>query len=411
MDNSFTYNKAEVQQTPVESYNHNYYIDFLKAYNLFLKNILNVSGMTNPIQKIEYNIGSNTLLKYNLYGNETYEYPNILIDLVDIRVAEGVTNIRNNVYGMLNTNTNAYLADNYSKNQFIYTSTGKYILNFNLIINVETSADLLNYYHLITNNIPINFTFVDFEYFYAIDISEFIKSGQWDFDNDDIFNVFYVPDKTERDKNKYYSFLKVQPELEIQSINKTEDKENSKYQLNISMLASVYFPTFLYGKNFINIDRVICNIDLFDKTEYPIILDTLNVFKNNKIKKGIFFNDDNIKIEEDTDSDPNDVNYIVNIKINTKLYNIDLDNYNFIIEFNNDIINLNPKENYLLTITLDKDENNIHPSNYEIFSDDDKDYTIISIKGTNASLIKEFLDLYKNEENFKKQYSIFLSEK
>jgi len=280
---------------------HNYYIDFLKAFNVFLRRALNPGNQQDPttgknLTKIEYNIGSKTLLNYDLYHNENFEYPNAVVDLTDIRVAEGVSSIARNVFRLFESPETALLTENYTKNDRILCETKRYILNFNVQINVETSADLLNFYHLIANNIPINFTFIDFTYYYFINISDFAKD--WDFEHDAIYNVIKMPDETERDKEKYFSLLSYQPQLEIDSITKNEDKENNKYSLTISMLASTQIPFILYKKRRDIVKRIMINIDTSNYQDYPVLVDIdENVYNN--VKKSIVFKKEDIKLKID----------------------------------------------------------------------------------------------------------------
>jgi len=360
---------------------HNYYVDFLKSFNIFLKKVFNplLSKTGQDIQKIEYNIGSNTLLKYNLYGNESYEYPNIIIDLTDVRGDEGVSGIKNNIYGLINNINTVYLCDNMTKNEYIKCDLKKYILNFNIQINVETAADLLNYYHLVVNRIPINFTFVDYSFFYSVEVTEFVKN--WDFINDDIYNIFLFPDPTERDKNQYFSYIEIQPEFEFTSITKSEDKENMKYSINLNVLASVLLPSFLYGNAFQYFDRVIFDISTTDDIQWPILIDTNNIFESNKIKKGINIQKENFILKNN------------NIEI-------DLSSYNII---------LNQNDVYLLSLI----ENIIDPLSSKLDIPIDQNFSIennkIIIKGNKAELIKDFLTSKQYIENLTQYQLYFLN--
>ena len=283
---------------------HNYYVDFLKAFNAFILNIFNPEVLgTKSLQKIEYNIGSKTLLRHNLYGNESYNYPNAIIDLQDIRVAEGVSTISRNAYGLFASGETNLICDNATVNQAVLVETQRYLLNLNVQINVESNADMFNFYHIVTNHLPINFTFVDFSFYYFIDVSEYMDD--WDFINDDIFNVIKLPDQTQRDQTKYFSLFSVQPQIEVQSISKMEDKENNRYSITFSILAATQIPIALYGKNYTKINRILIDINPEMGADYPILLDIdLNKYKN--VKKSIILNRDMFKkIYKETASNKN----------------------------------------------------------------------------------------------------------
>ena len=258
---------------------HNYYIDFLKSLNSFIyKRFLSseaIFASSQPIQKIEYNISSKTITTYQLYGKESYEYPNVMIDLLDIRGDNGISSISRNAYGLISSMNTFELTHNETKNQSVSIELKRYLLNFNIRINLETSADMLNYYHIITNNVPLNFTFVDYKFNYFIDVSWLFNQLNWHEDNN-IFNFIkdsQVINTDESSAYHYYSLLEVQPEFEFTSITKEEDKENMKYAININCVAALFIPFSLYYQTLQKINRVLINIDLSGYNETPILLD------------------------------------------------------------------------------------------------------------------------------------------
>ena len=273
---------------------HNYYIDFLKSLNSFIyKRFLAseaIFASSQPIQKIEYNISSKTITTYQLYGKESYEYPNVMIDLLDIRGDNGVSSISRNAYGLISTMNTFELTYNETKNQSIFIELKRYLLNFNIRINLETSADMINYYHTITNNVPLNFTFVDYKFNYFIDISWLFNSLNWHEDNN-IINFIkdsHVINTDESSAYHYYSLLEVQPEFEFTSITKEEDKENMKYAININCVAALFIPFALYYQDWQRIERIIINTDLNGYNDIPVLLD---------IDQDIFCNKNLIKTE------------------------------------------------------------------------------------------------------------------
>jgi hypothetical protein len=280
---------------------HNYYIDFLKSLNSFIyKRFLAseaIFASSQPIQKIEYNISSKTITTYQLYGKESYEYPNVMIDLLDIRGDNGVSSISRNAYGLISTMNTFELTYNETKKQSIFVELKRYLINFNIRINVETAADMLNYYHVISNNIPLNFTFVDYKFNYFIDISWIFNQLNWHEDNN-IINFIkdsHVINIDEASAYHYYSLHETQPEFEFTSITKEEDKENMKYAVNINCIAAIFIPFILYTDSWRRIDRIIIHTDLTGYKETPILLDIdTNVFNNKNLIKSVLIPKENL---------------------------------------------------------------------------------------------------------------------
>jgi len=326
---------------------HNYYIDFLKSFNAFLsKRFLSPDVITlssQPIQKIEYNISSKTITTYQLYGNESYEYPNIIIDLLDVRVDEGISAIARNAYGLVPTYNTYELCYNETHNNSILLEVKRYFLNFNIRVNLETSGDMINYYHVITNNIPMNFTFVDYKFNYFIDISWLFNSLNWHEDNK-IINLIkdnHVINIDEASSYHYYSLFETQPEFEFTSITKEEDKENMKYAININCIAAINIPFILYTQNFYRIDRVIISTDLNGYKENPILLDMdAKIYQNKNIIKSSIIG-------------KNDFNVYTKTFNEGTSFEIDLDTYKINSGFELDkIIDANNLENYRIGLYL-----------------------------------------------------------
>ena len=379
---------------------HNYYVDFLKAFNAFIQKVF----YQKPIQKIEYNIGSKTLLKHKLYNNENYEYPNAIIDLQDIRIAEGVSSISRNAYGLIPSLETSVPAINYTKMEKIVVDTQRYLLNFNIQINVESNADLFNFYHALTNSMPLNFTFVDFKYYYFVNITDIVSN--WDFENEDVNNIIKMPDPTERDKIKYFTAIPVQPQLEIESINRNEDKENNRYYITFNVLAATQIPTQIYGTGHDLIKRIIINIDFNDPTQYPILLD---IDENNykRVKNSIKLNrdffepiylikDSNNPQDETEEVYKEEIGYQIKIdgKLDTKLFELQLNSDVIDINSTNIFIPLEPKDN----------ENN-KESGIEIEYDDKNNITIIKILNPEYKIIKNYFEKF-NSEQYNNQFEL-----
>ena len=363
---------------------HNYYIDFLKAFNQFLLKIFNSDlkrgdGTLNTslqnIQKITYNIGSKTILTHQLYNNENFEYPNIYIDLADIRVSdEGISPIARNAFGLISSPFTAFPCKNYTRDQNILVDTKRYLLNFNVQINVENQADLLNFYHTITNFYPLNFTFIDFDFDYLIDISEIAKD--WNSD-DDVINLIIadystlnqISDKpNEKNDKRFFTAINVQPEIEFTSITKQEDLENMKFSLTLSVLISASIPFIIYSNYDEIVKEIIVNVDFNDSTEYPIFFDTMNIFKDQNIIRRIQIKDIQNKDDE--------IKIFLADKIPEK-YKTN----NFYLIFQDNVKNI-------LNLPLDK---KYKKDNEYITEKQDSEYIIITKSDEKYSIIKQMI--------------------
>ena len=323
---------------------HNYYIDFLKSFDVFLRNILDDSETTflssQNLQRIENNFGSKTVLTHKLYGDESYEYPNAMIDIQDIKPFDNVIPISQHLRPNNNSLDTFYIASNKTKNTNIFVETRLMLIDLNIKINVETSADLLNYYHIILNKLPVNFTFVDYNFGMFINLDEIGTEDQWDL-SDDMYNIFKFSNNTLRDYESWSTVFTDQPMFELQSISKTEDKENMKYSVNISMLCTFRIPYKINYETPQEIKRIIVSIDTNEVVNipedlYPVLIDNdLNEF--NKIQKGLFldqkedieFLEDKINIFIDSEvfndlKNNQDKKIMLFWKINDKSYNIPL---------------------------------------------------------------------------------------
>ena len=317
---------------------HNYYLDYLKAFNGFLLKMFNRNlSYSRPIQKIEYNIGSKTVLSHKLYNNEQFEYPNIIVNLNDIRPDdEGIHPISKNVYGLFQNHNTAMPCVNYTKNEKIYVETRRFILNFDLTINVETNSDLFNYLHVIMNNYPINFTFIDYSFNYFIDITDIAK--KWDIATDNIQMILIdknneiktLEKSIDKEETRIFTLVEVQPEIEIDAVSKNIDKENMKYSLNLNILTTANVPMFIYHQDRVRIDRIVVDIDfnenplikqnnypiLFEVSDYQEFSDDENIYDTKFIRKSLLLNNieinnDKIILQKDANIELKDNNYFL----------------------------------------------------------------------------------------------------
>jgi len=301
----------------------NVYGDFLRSFKVFIDRVTR-----NSLNKIEFNYGSKTLeYYYMMQGHETFEFPVAMVDIQDIQPVDGVSAIARNP--RLNPNFsphNTEIAHNNDLNQTILLDKRWVNLMFTVTINTEDVASLLNYHDLFMGAMPINFMFYDYSYYSYLEVTELIQG--WDYDNEDIENVFLMYDSTyryepdthyketnesffeskERDRElgqdlhntmegqRYFSMVKFQPIIKLTSIQKQTDKEQNMHSLTLNFEARMEIPNLLMFHQKYDFETIELVIDTVSKNnqEYPILSDIPENFLTNKnIVRGILLSADN----------------------------------------------------------------------------------------------------------------------
>jgi len=307
----------------------NVYNDFLKSFKVFLDKVTK-----NSLNKIEWNYGSKTLeYHYLMNGHESFEYPVALIEIQDIQPIDGVSPIARN--HNMNPNFsphNLEIAGNKTKEQTIILDKRWVNLLFTVTINTEDITQLLNYHNLFISQLPMNFLFYDYTYYAYIEVTDFVR--HWDFENDNIENVFLMYDGTfkydpdfnyketnedffdshERDRTlgrdlypemegkRYFAMVELQPMLKLTSIQKQTDKEQMKHSITMSFEAQIEIPNLIIWHQEYQIESIEVVIDTVSRNqqEYPILIDIPENFLTNKnISRGILLFPDNFIIPED----------------------------------------------------------------------------------------------------------------
>ena len=316
----------------------NVYGDFLRSFKVLLDELT-----MNSLNKIEWNYGSKTLQYHALFnGKESFEFPVALIDIQDIQPTDSVGAIsRNPRLNPQFSNHNIEIAGNETLQQTIILDKRWMTMMFNVTINTEDVASLLNFHDMIVGNLPMNFMFYDRSYYSYIEVTEFVKD--WDFDNHTIDNVFTMMDPTyrydpvikynesneaffetkERDRQagrdpypelegkRYYSMVKSDPIYKLTSVQKTTDKEQMHHSLNLSFEAQLEIPNLLMGHLNQRIESIELVIDTVSKNHqtFPILIDMPENFLTNKnISRGILLSSDDFVIPDDAVWEPIDPN-------------------------------------------------------------------------------------------------------
>ena len=289
----------------------NVYSDFLRSFKVFLDKVTHDS-----LNKIEWNYGSKTLEYNRMYGNESFEYPNALVEIQDIQTLNGTSSMQRSA-GMriMHSVHQQLIAENKDKEQKIVLDKRWVNLMFTVTINTEDVTSLLNIHDLFMNFMPINFLFYDYNFIGSIEVTDLV--ADWDFDNDDIDNVFLQLDPTyrytsakrynqavdpgftgtERDRaaggdayviregERYFSRVRYEPILKLNSIQNQIDKENTTQQLTLSFEAQIELPNVLIHTQD---DATIESIELVIDTvtpwnqDMPILIDIPDNYLTNK---------------------------------------------------------------------------------------------------------------------------------
>jgi hypothetical protein len=321
----------------------NVYGDFLRSFKVFLDKVTR-----NTLNKIEWNYGSKPLeYYYMMNGHESFEYPVALIDIQDIQPVDGVSPIARNRNMIPNKSPhNEVIAANNTKDEIIILDKRWVNLMFNVTINTEDVASLLNYHDLFIGQLPLSYLFYDYTYITYIEVTDVIH--QWDYNNDDIENIFlkmdptyrYHPEYHHKESNedffttrgrdrvqgrdeyptlegqRYFAMIRLEPIIKLNSVTKQIDKEQSVQSLTLNFEARIEIPNMVIWSKDYKLESIEVVIDTVSRNtqEYPILIDIPENFLTNKnISRGILLSEDNFKNiggpifnpDEETYPDPN----------------------------------------------------------------------------------------------------------
>jgi hypothetical protein len=289
-----------------------------------------------------------------MYENESFEYPTALVEIQDIQPLNGVSYM-NRTSGMriMNSVHQILVAENNTKEQKIIMDKRWINVMFTVTINTEDVTSLLNYHDLFLNFMPTNFLFYDYAYWGSLEVTDFVRD--WDFDNDDITNVFVQLDPTyrypsgdhyneapdpafqteERDRvaakdpypvlegERYFGKVRYEPILKLNSITKQTDKENTQHSLTLNFEAQIELPNVLLKVQEFTIESIEIVIDTVTPWNQvqPILIDIPDNFLTNKnIQREIGLFSDAF-VFPDLSLDPNAEPYL-EIKIDINLADV-----------------------------------------------------------------------------------------
>lgn len=227
---------------------HNWWIYYLKSLKKFINH-----SFDDSIRNFHFNYANKAIEFGKLYNKPTLENPSCIINL-DSFVPDGnMDPIRRNS-GFFNTLQSLELAINKTTKEVIYCDFKFVNLQQTIMINFNSSTDILNYYDRLTTVYPINQDFESYQFRSLINIHS-VTEG-WDL-NDDVLGIVWDSSVLGNDhhagpntKNKlvqrwgeYYCT----PRFTIQSINPLIDKQSEKYQLTIGLNTFIRVPQTIFG--------------------------------------------------------------------------------------------------------------------------------------------------------------------
>jgi len=230
---------------------HNWWISYMKSLKKFFNDTFDDS-----IVHYEFNYASKSMLLKRLYSNIQQENPSCIINLESFQTDNNLDPQRRNsgFYNLLQTTP---LCKNYTKTEEIFIDFKFVNLSQNIILNFNDSSDVLNYYDRLTTVYPLNINFISYDYRTFINV----HAETWNWSIDDAVEGIIV-DAAElgsdnfAGKNQWEEYLAPQrwaeytscPYFMINSINQMVDKQNDKYQLQISLTTILRVPQTLIVK-------------------------------------------------------------------------------------------------------------------------------------------------------------------
>jgi hypothetical protein len=230
---------------------------------------------------------------------------------------------RNAGLNMIPSPHNILLCENKTRQENIVLDRRFIRVNFNVIINVEDIAMMLNIYDLFISQTPQNFIFYDYEYYNYIDVTEMTR--EWDFENDDLENVFIMADPTYRYEDRMFASVLNSPFFKINSITHQTDKDMQMHSVQLSIEGYLEVPNVLVFDSYTFIESIEVVIDTVFKypQTYPVLIDIPENFLVNKnIRRGIILSPDNFIFDtDDSNTEQNPESYLmVKADINTNVF-------------------------------------------------------------------------------------------
>ena len=227
---------------------HNWWIYYLKSLKKFINH-----SFDDSIRNFHYNYANKAIEFGKLYNKPTLENPSCIINLDSFTPDGNIDPIRRNS-GFFSILQSLELAINKTNKEVIYCDFKFVNLQQTIMINFNSSTDILNYYDRLTTVYPINHDFESYQFRSLINVHS-VTEG-WGLD-DDIHGIVWdvsalgndhhagpnTKDKLVQRWGEYYCT----PRFTIQSVNQMVDKQSEKYQLSIGLNTFIRVPQTIFG--------------------------------------------------------------------------------------------------------------------------------------------------------------------
>ena len=227
---------------------HNWWIYYLKSLKKFINH-----SFDDSIRNFHYNYANKAIEFGKLYNKPTLENPSCIINLDSFTPDGNIDPIRRNS-GFFSILQSLELAINKTNKEVIYCDFKFVNLQQTIMINFNSSTDILNYYDRLTTVYPINHDFESYQFRSLINVHS-VTEG-WGLD-DDIHGIVWdvsalgndhhagpnTKDKLVQRWGEYYCT----PRFTIQSVNPLIDKQSEKYQLTIGLNTFIRVPQTIFG--------------------------------------------------------------------------------------------------------------------------------------------------------------------
>lgn len=231
---------------------HNWWISYMKSLKKFFNDTFDDS-----IVHYEFNYAAKSMLLKRLYSNIQQENPSCIINIDSFTSDSNLDPQRRNS-GFYNIPQTTPLCRNYTKNEEIFIDFKFVNLSQTIILNFNDSSDVMNYYDRLTTVYPLNINFISYDYRTFINVH--VETQGWSLtDNTEglIVDAAELGSDNSAGMNAWTEYLAPQrwseyyscPTFMINSITQMVDKQNEKFQLQLSLTTCLRVPQTLIVKS------------------------------------------------------------------------------------------------------------------------------------------------------------------
>ena len=225
---------------------HTQYYASMRGLSKFINTIL-----IEPVTQWDFNYNSIVVEQLKKYGRmKPYPKGQITINSVEKQPTQTLRNFTPGMYierliKDLATDPLAQVRDKFA----IYGLFNWYTLDIMVTLRFETSAQMLDAYHSISENIPLNFIHYAYDYPYYVSLDHSFMDTNFDPFEDETDNIYAYQMKDDSSNFQFFTLVKSVPLLRMNSITQSQDTKSQTHQLNISFTVR---DRFLYQLLFVD---------------------------------------------------------------------------------------------------------------------------------------------------------------